>query len=413
MVEPLSSLLRPQTIADFVGQEHLTGEGKPIATMLQKGVVRSMILWGPPGCGKTTLAYIISRTVDSEFFHLSGVTSSKDDLRKIIVKARANFASQKATIVFLDEIHRWNKAQQDTLLPYVEKGVITLIGATTENPSFTINNALISRSRLFVLHAITSEAIETFLQKNVAKIAERYPNIAIAPDVFAQVGKMANGDLRGALNILEDALVFCSEDTLTVDILLQAWERPNYYDRDGEEHYNIISALHKSMRDSDPDAACYWAGRMLYAGEDPLYVVRRLIRFASEDVGLADPFALVLANQAYSAVERVGMPECDLFVLQVVAYLARAPKNNLIYMLHYAVQDDVKKFGNLAVPLHIRNAPTKLMKNLDYGKGYQYAHDYEGAKVDQEHFPQELQGKVYGDWQKLDETIAKRKQEGK
>jgi len=412
MSQPLPYFLRPSSLAEFVGQKHLLGEQKPLRSFLESGAIPSMIFRGPPGVGKTTLAHIISKQLDAEFYHMSGVTSKKDDLKKIIEKAKQNQDYNINTIVFLDEVHRWNKAQQDTLLPYVEDGTIIFIGATTENPSFTINNALLSRCRVFVFEKLDEDTILEFLQKNITKVQKKYPNIVFEDEHLELISKLGNGDLRNALNVLESALLLISHETnkknikktvknktlemsLSKDIILQACEKMVYHDRNGEEHYNIISAIHKSLRDSDPDAACYRIQRMLSAGEDPLYVARRLLRFASEDIGPADNNALLLANQTYDAISKIWMPECDVFLFQLAIYLAKAPKNNIAYRVAIATRKDIQEFGNLPVPIHLRNSPTKLMKNLDYGKDYKYAHDFKDAKVDQEHFPKELKGRKY------------------
>lgn len=415
LMEPLWSLLRPKSLDEFVGQEHLVGEGKPIRVFLEQGKVPSMIFWGPPGCGKTTLAHIISQTLQADFFPLSWVTSKKEDLKDIIEHAKKNQHYGKQTIVFLDEIHRWNKAQQDTLLPYVENGTISLIWATTENPSFTINNALISRSRVFVFNALDLSAIVAFIEKNITVIQKQFPWIDFADEQLELVAKLGNWDLRNSLNVLESALMLKNHSRtlknhsrtfwwnvptsglhLTDEDILQAGQKSVYYDRDGEEHYTIISAIHKSLRDSDGDAACYRIQRMLMWWEDPLYVARRLLRFASEDIGPADNNALLLANQVYDAVAKIGMPECTVFLFQLAIYLARAKKNNLAYRVAIATAQDVEKYGNLPVPMNIRNAASKLMKELWYGKGYKYAHDDPSAK-DQQHMPDELKARKYLD----------------
>ncbi len=395
--EPLSSYLRPQSLDDFVGQSHLVWPGKPLSVFLQSGKVPSMIFRGPPGCGKTTIAHIISQTMHADFFYLSWVTSKKDDLLKLVDQAKKNFQYGKSTIIFLDEIHRRNKAQQDTLLPYVEKGTVILIGATTENPSFTVNNALLSRSRIFVFEKLSDEEIFSFIKKEFPLILTKHPNISLSDDHILLISKLGNWDLRNALNILESAIFLAKDGVVTDKIILQAGQKTVYYDRNGEEHYNIISAIHKSLRDSDGNAACYRIQRMLMGGEDPLYLARRLLRFASEDIWPADNNALLLANQVYDAVAKIGMPECDVFLFQLAIYLAKAKKNNVAYRTAIATRQDVEKYGNLPVPLHLRNAPTKLMKELEYGKWYKYAHDYPDAKVDQEHFPQELKGRHYID----------------
>jgi putative ATPase len=399
MLEPLSSALRPRSLDDFVGQEHLVGLGSPIRKFIERGHVPSMVFWGPPGTGKTTVAFLISQNIRAEFFHLSGVISKKEDITKIISKAKTNFNGGIPTIVFLDEIHRWNKAQQDVLLPFVEKGIVILIGATTENPSFTVNNALLSRARVYTFRQIEPEEVLRFFTSRLDEILARFPGVTIGEGELRLLAEIGNGDLRNSLNLLETTLTL-AEGAVSREDVLRSVERSLYYDRDSEEHYNIISAVHKCLRDSDPDAACYWIGRMLAGGEDPLYVVRRLLRFASEDIGLRDTHALMLANTVYEAVEKVGMPECELFIYELAVYLGRAPKDNSIYRLSHMVRDDIKKYGNVQVPMNIRNAPTKLMKGLGYGAGYKYAHDYkdetgEVEKIDQEHFPPELAGRRY------------------
>ncbi len=395
VMEPLSSILRPKSLETFVGQHHLVDEWMPISTFLENKKIPSMLFWGPPGCGKTTLAEIIANSMQAEFFQLSWVRSKKEDLSEIIKKAELNLKYWTPTLVFLDEIHRWNKSQQDTLLPFVEKGTITLIWATTENPSFTVNNALLSRCRLFVFEKITSEDVFEFLSKQKGTIIKYYPEIEISDDVLKFLAKNANWDLRNAINLLESALLLLWKWVLTEDHLVKAWTQQVYYDRDWEEHYNIISAVHKSLRDSDPHAACYWIQRMLVAWEDPLYIARRLLRFASEDIWLADNNALLLANQVYDAIQKVGMPECSIFLMQLAVYLARAPKSNLCEKIDLATKQDIQKYWNLPVPMVIRNAPTKMMKDLWYWKWYKYAHDYPWAKVDQEHFPDELKWRKY------------------
>lgn len=354
-----------------------------------------MLFRGPPGCGKTTIAHIISQTLRADFFYLSWVTSKKEDLLKIVDQAKTNFQYGKSTIIFLDEIHRRNKAQQDTLLPYVEKWTLILIWATTENPSFTVNNALLSRCRVFVFEKLSEEEIFTFIKKKFSLILKKHPGLQLTDDHILLISKLWNWDLRNALNVLESAIFLAKDAIITEQIILQAWQKSIYYDRDGEEHYNIISAIHKSLRDSDGDAACYRIQRMLMSGEDPLYLARRLLRFASEDIWPADNNALLLANQVYDAVAKIGKPECDVFLFQLAIYLAKAKKDNIAYRAALATRADVEKYGNLPVPLHLRNAPTKLMKELNYGTWYKYAHDYPDAKVDQEHFPPELKGRTY------------------
>ena len=395
VMEPLSSILRPKSLETFVGQHHLVDKWMPISTFLENKKIPSMLFWGPPGCGKTTLAEIIANSMQAEFFQLSWVRSKKEDLSEIIKKAELNLKYWTPTLVFLDEIHRWNKSQQDTLLPFVEKGTITLIWATTENPSFTVNNALLSRCRLFVFEKITPEDVFEFLSKEKNTIKKHYSEITISDDVLKFLAKNANWDLRNAINLLESALLLLWKWVLTEDHLVKAWTQQVYYDRDWEEHYNIISAVHKSLRDSDPHAACYWIQRMLVAWEDPLYIARRLLRFASEDIWLADNNALLLANQVYDAIQKVGMPECSIFLMQLAVYLARAPKSNLCEKIDLATKQDIQKYWNLPVPMVIRNAPTKMMKDLWYWKWYKYAHDYPWAKVDQEHFPDELKWRKY------------------
>ncbi len=397
--EPLASKYRASTLDDFVGQKHLVGENSPIRKFLEIGRVPSMIFWGPPGTGKTTLAYIISLSLYYDFYKMQAVNSGKDDLRKIIKVAMSNQQYNKKTILFLDEIHRWNKAQQDTLLPYVEKGIITLIGATTENPSFSINSALLSRTKVFVFNQHTNEDISLFLKK-IAK--KEYPEFKISTKILDLISDLSNGDIRSALNILEMSVNLAQATKKDDEKLIlkendikEVIQKPLYYDKNGEEHFNIISAIHKSMRSSNANAAVYWVGRMLSAGEDPLYVARRLLRFASEDIGNADPQAVILANSVYESCQKLGMPECEVFLIQLAIYLSNAPKDNSAYMAELRVKEDIQTYGNLPVPLNIRNAESKLMKDLGYGKGYEYDHDLESKKSNQQCLPDKLKNRRY------------------
>lgn len=393
--EPLASKYRPKTLEDFIGQEHLVGENGPIRKFLESGKIPSMIFWGPPGTGKTTLAYILSLNLYYDFHKLQAVTSGKDTLRKIIKIALSNQQYGKKTILFLDEIHRWNKAQQDALLPYVEKGIVILIGATTENPSFTINSALLSRTKVFVFKQQTEEDISKLL-KNISK--KEFPEISIKKKALDMMANLSNGDIRSGLNVLEMAVTLTEstkEKEITEKVITETIQKPVYYDKNGEEHYNIISAIHKSMRSSNPDAASYWVGRMLSGGEDPLYVARRLLRFASEDIGNADPNAIVLANTVYEACQKVGMPECEIFLIQLAIYLSKAPKDNTAYVVEGLVKKDIEIHGNLPVPLNIRNGETKLMREIGYGKRYEYDHDLESKKSDQQCMPDKLKNRKY------------------
>ncbi|NLD25424.1 replication-associated recombination protein A [Candidatus Dojkabacteria bacterium] len=397
--EPLASKYRPRSLDDFVGQEHLVGEKGPIRKFIESGKIPSMIFWGPPGTGKTTLAYILSLNLYYDFHKMQAVNSGKDALRKVIKVAMANQQYGKKTILFLDEIHRWNKAQQDTLLPYVEKGIITLIGATTENPSFTVISALLSRTKVFVFKQQTEEDIVKLLTKISNK---EYPDIKISKKVLQQMASLSNGDIRSGLNILEMSTTLANSEIknsekaeVKEETLIETVQKPVYYDKTGEEHYNIISAIHKSMRSSNPDAACYWVGRMLAGGEDPLYIARRMLRFASEDIGNADPSALILANSVYEACQKIGMPECEIFLMQLAIYLANAPKDNTAYLVEGQVKQDIEEYGNLPVPLNIRNAETKLMKEIGYGKGYEYDHELPNKKSDQQCMPDKLKKRKY------------------
>ena len=398
-IEPLAYFLRPTTLDEVVWQEQTK---LSIQKFLENWQVPSMIFWWSPGCGKTTIANVLSHQLQADFFELSGVKSKKEDLNLILEHAEKNKAYWKKTLLFLDEIHRRNKAQQDSLLPFVESGLITLIGATTENPSFTINNALLSRAKVIVFEALKPEDIITFFHNNQEKIKSRYSNIEITEENLITIANLANWDLRNACNLLESSIMLSTDWKINDEIIQKAFWKPMYYDRDGEEHYNIISAIHKSLRDSDPHAACYWIQRMLVWWEDPRYIARRLLRFASEDIWPADNNALLLANQVYDAVQKIWMPECRVFLFQLAIYLWKAPKNNICDKIDRETMKDVEKYWNLPVPMQIRNAPTKLMWELWYWKWYQYAHDHPEnrqadwtIKMDNQHFPNELKWRKY------------------
>lgn len=399
---PLADRIRPQRLEEFVGQERLLGPGKALTKAIEGGRLFSMLFWGPPGVGKTTLAQIIASRSGSKFHSFSAVTVGVKEVKEVAQQAREDLKfSGIRTILFLDEIHRFNKAQQDYLLPHVEKGDLTLIGATTENPSFEVNSALLSRLRVFILDPLEPEDIETIIN-NALKDEDRglgKYNIEIEDSARNLVVSLAGGDARTALNILEasaNLVEMNNQSVIDAMSVQEAAQRRNLlYDKEGEQHYNLISALHKSLRDSDPDAGLYWMGRMIEAGEDPLYIARRLVRFASEDVGLAAPQALEQAVAAFQACRYVGLPECALALAQIVVYLALAPKSNSLEAAYIAVKEEIKRSGSLPTPLHIRNAPTALMKQIGYGKGYKYAHDFPDALVDQEHMPEQLKGKKF------------------
>ena len=399
--QPLASRLRPQTLEEFVGQKHLIGEGKVLRRLIESDRIASMIFWGPPGVGKTTLARIIAVRTKSSFIDFSAVTSGIKEIRGVMQQAEENRRYGDRTIVFVDEIHRFNKAQQDAFLPFVEKGSIILIGATTENRSFEVNGALLSRCKVFVLQPLSTEDIVALLSRAIKD--ERGfggQKIKIAPEHLEVIAGFANGDARSALSTLEMVVLNGEEKngtiSVTKEILEQCISRKSLlYDKKGEEHYNLISALRKSMRNSDPDAAVYWLARMLEAGEDPLYVARRVTRFASEDVGLADPRALEIAVAAYQACHFIGMPECSVHLTEAVVYLAMAPKSNAMEVAYLTAREDALKEIDEPVPLVIRNAPTKLMKNLGYGKGYQYAHDTQEKITNMQCLPDSLLGREY------------------
>lgn len=398
---PLASRLRPESLKEFVGQQHLLGKGRILRQLIEQDNISSMIFWGPPGVGKTTLARIIAGTTRSNFVDFSAVTSGIKEIKTVMAQAEANRMSGERTLLFVDEIHRFNKAQQDAFLPYVEKGSIILIGATTENPSFEINSALLSRCKVFVLHALSSDDLYLLLQH--ALESERglgSQKIRISENLLRMIAGFANGDARTALNTLEMAVINGdiqgTETVVTPEILEQCISRKSLlYDKNGEEHYNLISALHKSMRNSDVQAAVYWLARMLEAGEDPLYVARRLIRFASEDIGIADSRALEIAVAAYQACHFNGMPECNVNLTHAVTYLTLAPKSNALYVAYEEAKTDALQMLAEPVPLQIRNAPTKLMHDLDYGKGYQYAHDTAEKLTSMQCLPDSLSGRNY------------------
>lgn len=399
--QPLAARLRPETIEEYVGQEHLLGRGRVLRRMIEQDRISSMIFWGPPGVGKTTLAQIIARMTQSAFINFSAVTSGIKEIRVVMEKAEKNRQIGQRTIVFVDEIHRFNKAQQDAFLPFVEKGSIILIGATTENPSFEVNGALLSRCRVFVLQPLSSDDLTEMLHHALqSPRGFGGQKIEIAEDLLRLIANFANGDARSALSTLEMVVLNgdLKDDTVVVtkEILEQCISKKSLlYDKNGEEHYNLISALHKSMRNSDPDAAVYWLARMLEAGEDPLYVARRVTRFASEDVGMADPRALDIAVAAYQACHFIGMPECTVHLTEAVVYMSLAPKSNAMEVAYNTARVDALNMIAEPVPLVIRNAPTKLMKNLNYGKGYQYAHDTEDKLTNMQCLPDSLLGRTY------------------
>ena len=400
--EPLAARLRPRDLDEFFGQEHLLGKGKVLRRIIESDQVGSMIFWGPPGVGKTTLARIIARRTKAKFIDFSAVTSGIKEIKQVMNEAENARRFGEKTILFVDEIHRFNKAQQDAFLPYVEKGSIILIGATTENPSFEVNGALLSRCKVFVLQALKTEDLVKLLRHALSD--ERGfggQNVSIADEALELIANFANGDARSALSTLEMAVLNGDIDdkgavTVTDETIEQCTSKKSLlYDKTGEEHYNLISALHKSMRNSDPDAAVYWLARMLEAGEDPIYIARRVTRFASEDVGLADPQALRLSIAAFEACRLIGMPECSVHLTEAVVYLSLAPKSNALYMAYEAAKKDALTMLSEPVPLVIRNAPTKLMKELDYGKGYIYAHDTEDKLSSMQCLPDSLLGREY------------------
>ena len=399
--QPLAARLRPRSLEEFAGQTHLLGPGKILRRLIESDRISSMIFWGPPGVGKTTLARIIANHTRASFIDFSAVTSGIKEIRAVMQRAEDNRRFGDKTIVFVDEIHRFNKAQQDAFLPFVEKGSIILIGATTENPSFEVNGALLSRCKVFVLQALKPEELTALLSRALHDPRGfGHQTVHIAPDMLELIANFANGDARSALTTLEMVVLNGDTDengiTVTPETLEQCISKKSLlYDKTGEEHYNLISALHKSMRNSDPDAAVYWLARMLEAGEDPLYIARRVTRFASEDVGLADPKALELAVAAYQACHFIGMPECSVHLTQAVVYLSLAPKSNALYAAYETAKKDALSQLAEPVPLVIRNAPTRLMKELDYGKGYQYAHDTADKLTNMQCLPDSLLGREY------------------
>lgn len=416
--KPLADRVRPRNLDEYIGQEHILGKGKALRHLIESDNITSMIFWGPPGVGKTTLAMIIASMTHANFVTFSAVTSGIKEIKEVMTKAEQSRFLGVQTVLFVDEIHRFNKAQQDAFLPHMEKGNIILIGATTENPSFEINSALLSRSRVFVLNALTTDDIVKLL-KNVLADKRGFgdKSIAISEELLRTTAVYSNGDARTALNVLEMAVMSGKQKDGSIEINEKVLEdcmqkKALLYDKNGEEHYNLISALHKSMRNSDCDASVYWLARMLEGGEDPLYIARRLIRFASEDIGLADPKALEMTVTVYNACHYIGMPECSVNLAQAVVYLSLAPKSNSIFKAYMKASEDAKNTLAEGVPLMLRNAPTKLMAELNYGKGYRYAHEFEDKVTNMQCLPDNLKDREYyiPTGQGLEKNMAERLQ---